>query len=40
MSGMGAEFKPFSKEYLADPYVFFRRASTDEPVFFSPEMDA
>ncbi|MFP6733724.1 MAG: cytochrome P450 [Rhodospirillales bacterium] len=40
VSGLGAEFKPFSEEYLADPYVFFRRARAEEPVFFSAEMDA
>jgi cytochrome P450 len=40
VEGLAAEFKPFSEEYLADPYVFFRRARAEEPVFFSPEMDA
>ena len=35
VSGMAADFKPFSEEYLADPYVFFRRARAEEPVFFS-----
>jgi cytochrome P450 len=40
VSGMAADFKPFSEEYLADPYVFFRRARAEEPVFFSAEMDA
>ncbi|MBT3553198.1 MAG: cytochrome P450 [Rhodospirillaceae bacterium] len=40
VSGMGAEFMPFSEEYLADPYAFFRRARAEEPVFFSAEMDA
>ena len=40
VSGLAAEFKPFSEEYLADPYVFFLRARAEQPVFFSPEMDA
>ncbi len=30
-------FKPFSHDYLQDPYQFFDKARKSEPVFFSPE---
>lgn len=30
-------FKPFSQEYLQDPYQFFSSARQSEPVFFSPQ---
>lgn len=38
VTGLGAGFQPFSAEYLADPYPFFRRARAEEPVFYSPEL--
>lgn len=36
-SALAAEFRPFSDSYLADPYPFFERARSEEPVFYSPE---
>ena len=36
-SALAAEFEPFSDSYLADPYPFFERARSEEPVFYSPE---
>jgi cytochrome P450 len=39
VTGLGAKFKPFSQDYLDDPYVFFERARKEEPVFYSPEID-
>lgn len=38
-SGMGAEYKPWSAEYLYDPYKFFAKARPEEPVFYHPEQD-
>jgi cytochrome P450 len=32
-------FKPFSGDYLQNPYLFFDKARESEPVFYSPEMD-
>ena len=40
VTGMGAEYQPWSPEFLADPYKFFERARHAEPVFYSPEADA
>ncbi len=37
-SALGADFRPFSEAYLADPYAFFERARKEEPVFYSPEI--
>ena len=34
-----AAFRPFSEEYLADPYTVFRSIREDEPVFYSDEID-
>ena len=39
VTGLGAEFDPFRSPYLDDPYEFFARARTSEPVFYSPEID-
>ncbi|MEM7334101.1 MAG: cytochrome P450 [Chloroflexota bacterium] len=39
MSGMAAEFKPSSANYLQNPYKFFEKARPTEPVFYSPEED-
>lgn len=36
---MSGAYKPFSPEYIADPYRFFERARDKEPIFFSPEID-
>lgn len=38
VTGLGAEFKPFDADYLADPYLFLERARNEEPVFYSPEI--
>jgi cytochrome P450 len=32
-------FRPFSEDYLQNPYLFFDKARESEPVFYSPEMD-
>ncbi len=40
VTGMGAEFKPSSAEYLQNPYLFFDKARSTESVFYSPEEDA
>jgi cytochrome P450 len=37
---VGGDFRPFSDEYQRDPYPFFARARREEPVFYSPDMDA
>ena len=39
ITGMGAEFKPSSDDYLQNPYTFFDKARPTEPVFYSPEED-
>ncbi|MEM7533993.1 MAG: cytochrome P450 [Chloroflexota bacterium] len=39
MSGMAAEFKPSTADYLQNPYVFFDKARPAEPVFYSPQED-
>ncbi len=39
MHGMAAEFRPSDGEYLKDPYRFFDKARTAEPVFYSPIED-
>lgn len=39
VTGLGAEFNPFVDPYLARPYPFWLRARTEEPVFYSPEID-
>jgi hypothetical protein len=39
VSGLAREFNPFVEPYLADPYEFLARARTQEPIFYSPELD-
>ena len=39
VTGLGAVFNPFGEPYLSDPYAFYIRARTEEPVFYSPEID-
>ena len=39
MSGMAGEFKPLSEEYLQNPYLFFDKARSAEPIFYSPKED-
>jgi len=39
MTGMAAEFKPFTDDYLQNPYLFFDKARATEPVFYSPQED-
>ncbi|MBD2202666.1 cytochrome P450 [Calothrix sp. FACHB-1219] len=33
---LGAEFQPFVKPQLDNPYAFYQRAQQEEPIFFSP----
>ncbi|MHB8692547.1 MAG: cytochrome P450 [Solirubrobacteraceae bacterium] len=40
VSAISAGFQPFSETYQADPYPFYERARSDEPVFFNEEIDA
>ncbi len=37
MSGIAADFEPFSKTYIDDPYKFFARARSEEAVFYNRE---
>ena len=37
--GIGAEFEPFSDEYIFNPYPFLERARKEEPIFYDPELD-
>ncbi|MGH7780988.1 MAG: cytochrome P450 [Candidatus Binataceae bacterium] len=39
VTGLGADFNPFVDPYLASPYPFWLRARSEEPVFYSPELD-
>lgn len=39
MSGVAAQFTPFDPPYLDDPYPFWARARTEEPVFYHPGLD-
>jgi hypothetical protein len=39
VSKFAADFNPFDKTYLQDPYSIFTRARAEEPVFYSPEID-
>lgn len=39
-SSIGRAFQPFTDAYQADPYSFFVRARAEEPVFYSPDIDA
>ena len=37
---LGKEFQPFISPQLEDPYSFFKRAREEEPLFFSPLLNA
>lgn len=37
---LGKEFQPFISPQLEDPYSFFQRARKEEPLFFSPLLNA
>ncbi len=37
---LGKEFQPFVSPQLEDPYSFFKRAREEEPLFFSPLLNA
>ncbi|NJM22798.1 MAG: cytochrome P450 [Richelia sp. RM2_1_2] len=36
----GKEYQPFSKEQLDNPYPFFQRARDEQPIFYSPLLNA
>jgi hypothetical protein len=38
-TGLGQEFNPFMPPYLDNPYPFFARARSEEPVFYHPDLD-
>lgn len=41
VTGRGAEFKPFEdKSYIANPYPFLKGVRAEEPIFYSPDVDA
>lgn len=40
VTSVGEDFRPFTDRYQSDPWSFFARAREEEPVFFSPDMDA
>ena len=41
VTGKGAEFKPFDDTgYITNPYPFLKSARAEEPIFYSPEVDA
>src|SRR5262249_55455985 len=37
--GLGQEFHPFLPPYLDNPYPFFARSRSEEPVFYHPDLD-
>ncbi len=37
---LGEEFQPFVKPQLDDPYPFYKRARSEEPLFYSPLLNA
>src|SRR5215469_5540430 len=37
---LGEHYQPLSKEHLADPYAFYALARAQEPIFFSPTLNA
>ncbi|MCJ1961405.1 cytochrome P450 [Novosphingobium mangrovi (ex Hu et al. 2023)] len=39
VSGAAAEYTPFDRPFIDDPYPFFARVQKEEPVFYSPEID-
>ncbi|WP_437499633.1 cytochrome P450 [Sorangium sp. So ce1099] len=40
VSALAAAFDPFQEPYLSDPYPILQRLRSEEPVFYSPELDA
>src|SRR5215467_5762741 len=38
-TGFGQEFQPFLPPYLGNPYPFFARVRSEEPVFYNPDLD-
>lgn len=38
-NSLGQEFNPFTPLYLDNPYPFFARARSEQPVFYSPDLD-
>ncbi len=39
MTELGTAFDPFAINYLSDPFPFLARARSEEPIFYSPEID-
>ncbi|MDE0539024.1 MAG: cytochrome P450 [Rhodospirillales bacterium] len=37
VTGMAAEFEPFDDAYIANPFAFFRKARSAEPIFHDPK---
>src|SRR5919106_4061646 len=40
LSQVSLDFDPISDEFRRDPEVFFARARSEDPVFYSPAVDA
>lgn len=38
--GLGEDYDPFGEAHIADPHVFYDRARAEQPVFFSPVLNA
>ena len=39
VTALGEAFDPFNDPYISDPYSFYQRARSEEPVFYSPVID-
>ena len=39
VTALGESFNPFTDPYISDPYAFFAKVRTEEPIFYSPEID-
>ena len=39
VTALGEAFNPFTDPYISNPYTFLAQARSDEPVFYSPEID-
>lgn len=39
VTALGESFNPFADPYISDPYTFLAHARTEEPIFYSPEID-
>jgi len=39
VTGMAAEYDPFSAEYTLDPFAFYKKARSEEPIFYDPQTD-